>query len=77
MQATQRGRIMGSNFLFIVTIAAILSVLAILILGVAGFAKGGAFNRKYSNKLMQARIVAQAIAVALIVLLVWLRSTGG
>jgi len=67
---------MGSNLLFIVTIASILAVAAILLLGVAGFAKGGEFNRKYANKLMQARIAAQAVAVALIVLLVWLKSGG-
>lgn len=67
---------MELDFLFFVTLGAVLSVLAILVLGVAGFARGGEFNRKYSNKLMQARVVAQAIAVALIVLLVWLRSKG-
>jgi len=68
---------MFSDPLFFVTIAAILAVLAILLIGVAGFAKGGDFNRKYANKIMQARVAAQFVAVILIVLLVWLRSNGG
>jgi len=67
---------MFSDPLFAITVGAMLSVLAILILGVAGFAKGGEFNKKYANKLMQARIAAQFIAVILIVLMVWLRSGG-
>ena len=41
-------------------------VLAVLIFGVATFARGGEFNRKYSNKIMQLRILVQFIAVILI-----------
>jgi len=67
---------MFSDPLFVVTVGAMLSVLAILILGIAGFAKSGEFNKKYANKLMQARIAAQFFAVILIVLMVWLRSGG-
>ena len=39
--------------------------------GVGGFAKGGAFNRKYANKLMRLRLLAQFIAVVLIVVFVY------
>lgn len=63
--------------LFIIVAIAVLLVLGILLLGVGGFAKGGDFNKKYANKIMRARIVAQFVAVLLIVLFVWLRSSGG
>ncbi len=63
--------------LFILAAFASLAVLAILMIGVGGFAKGGEFNRKYANKLMRMRIAAQAIAVILIVAFAWLRSRGG
>ena len=67
---------MANDPLFWVVAAASLAVLVILMIGIAGFAKGGEFNRKYSNKLMQLRIVAQFLAVVLIVLFAWLRSRG-
>ena len=51
--------------LIIATIACIV-VLAILTLGIGGFAKGGEFNRKHSTRLMRYRIMAQFVAVLLI-----------
>ncbi|HRO12890.1 twin transmembrane helix small protein [Amaricoccus sp.] len=62
--------------LFLVPIAC-LAVVVVLLIGVGGFARGGEFNRKYANKLMQLRILAQFIAVVLIVLVVWLAKRGG
>lgn len=62
--------------LFILAAVACLVVLAILMVGVGGFAKGGEFNRKHANRLMRYRIAAQAVAVVLIVLFAWLRSKG-
>ena len=62
--------------LFLAAAAASLGVLVILIIGVAGFARGGDFNRKHSNRLMRYRIYAQAVAVALIVLFVAWRGAG-
>lgn len=59
--------------LYIVVIA-VLIVLAILATGIGGFARGGDFNRKHSNRLMRWRLIAQAIAIALILLFIWLRS---
>lgn len=58
--------------LFYVIALAMLAVLAILATGIGGFAKGGEWNRKYGNRMMRWRIIAQAIAVALIMLFVWL-----
>jgi len=51
--------------LIIATIACIV-VFAILALGIGGFAQGGEFNRKHSNRLMRYRIAAQFVAVLLI-----------
>lgn len=59
--------------LFLVVALAVFVVTAILMTGLGGFARGGAFNRKYGNKLMQARIIAQAVAIALILFYIWMR----
>ena len=55
--------------LFTILIAlALLLVLAVLATGVISMARGGEFNQKYGNRLMQARIAAQAVAVLLLFL---------
>ena len=68
---------MVNDPLFIIVAIACLLVVFVLLLGVGGFARGGEFNRKYANKLMRLRILAQFVAVVLIVLFVWLRQRGG
>ncbi|MFZ5963964.1 twin transmembrane helix small protein [Thalassococcus sp. BH17M4-6] len=67
---------MRDDPLFLTMAAVMLAVVVILMIGIGGFAKGGEFNRKYGNKLMQLRIAAQFVAVLLILLFVWLRSGG-
>lgn len=67
---------MADDPLFWVVAFACLAVLVILMIGVGGFAKGGEFNRKHANRIMRLRIAAQAVAVALILLFVWMRSGG-
>ena len=67
---------MAGDPLFLVTAVACVAVLIILMVGVGGFAKGGEFNTKHANRIMRWRIGAQFIAVALILLFVWLRSGG-
>ncbi len=62
--------------LFLLVVAAVAITALILLTGIGGFAKGGNFNRKYANKVMRARIVAQAVAIALILLYVYLRRGG-
>lgn len=63
---------MTDSPLFYVIAVAMLVVLAILATGIGGFAKGGDFNRKHGNRMMRWRLIAQAVAVALIMLFVWL-----
>lgn len=62
--------------LFIIVAIACLVVLAILVMGVSNFGKGGEEAGKRSNKLMRYRIYAQFVAVALILLFVTLRRGG-
>jgi hypothetical protein len=54
-----------------VTAVACFAVLAVLVFGFASFARGGAFNQKYANKIMQLRVALQFVAVVLIVTLAW------
>ena len=68
---------MANDPLFYVVVAAVLLVLAILMLGLFSFMRGGEFNRKYANKIMRARVAAQLVAVILIIAFVYLSSRGG
>ena len=43
--------------------AAMLATLGVLIVGVTGFLRGGAFNEKYGNKLMRARVMLQGLTL--------------
>ncbi|MFC3630046.1 twin transmembrane helix small protein [Paracoccus angustae] len=63
---------MTDSPLFYVIALTMLAVLVILATGIGGFAKGGDWNRKHGNRMMRWRIIAQAVAVALIMLFVWL-----
>ena len=49
--------------------AAMLATLGVLIVGVTGFLRGVAFNEKYGNKLMRARVGLQFVALAILAIL--------
>jgi Hypoxia induced protein conserved region len=68
---------MTDDPLFILAALATFAVLAILLVGIGGFARGGDFNKKHANRIMRYRIAAQAVAVLLIVGFAWMRSRGG
>jgi hypothetical protein len=55
---------------------ACIAVAVILLVGIGGFGQGGAFNRKYANKIMQLRVAAQFVAVILIVALAYFMRQG-
>ena len=55
------------SVLLAIALAAVLGVLAI---GLFSMARGGAFNRKYGNRFMQARVILQFGAIALIAIAV-------
>ena len=61
---------MSRDPLLIVVMIAVLFVAAILLFGIGTFVKGGAFNKKYGNKAMQARLAAQAVAILVILVFV-------
>ncbi len=59
--------------LFYLLVICCLAVVVILAIGIGGFAKGGEFNRKHGNRMMRWRIIAQAIAIAVFMLYLWVR----
>ena len=61
---------MSDPFFYIILIA-VAAVAIVLMIGLGGFASGGAFNKRNANKVMRLRIIAQFIAVILIVIYVW------
>jgi hypothetical protein len=48
----------------------------ILGVGIYSLAKGGAFAKENSNKLMRLRVMAQAVTIALMMLFLWLVGQG-
>tara|TARA_Y200000002_G_C22412367_1_gene550341 strand:- start:258 stop:461 length:204 start_codon:yes stop_codon:yes gene_type:complete len=56
-----------SIFVQILSIVFLISVGVVLILGIGTLFKGGETSKKYSNKLMQLRILLQFIAILLLV----------
>lgn len=65
---------MFSDPLFVFAGIACLVVLAILLFGIATFARGGEFNKRNANRIMRWRLGVQFVAVVLIVAFAWLRS---
>ena len=57
----------------IILFLALAIVASILGWGVLTMARGGQYNVKYSNRIMRYRIIFQAIALVVILVLVWLR----
>ncbi|GAB4293554.1 MAG: twin transmembrane helix small protein [Roseovarius sp.] len=68
---------MWTDPLFILVVLACGITAAILLVGVMNFGRTGIENARRSNRLMRWRVAAQLIAVALIVLFVFMRSRGG
>jgi hypothetical protein len=62
--------------LFYLVIASAIGVLIILLIGISSFARGGEFNRKHANRIMRYRIAAQALAVILVLLFVFIKNIG-
>ena len=63
------------KFLIALALIFALITLGILITGVATMARGGEVNKKYGNKLMQARVAAQAITVLLLLIVALMAAT--
>lgn len=59
--------------LLIIVAVAVLAVLVILMVGIAGFARGGEFNRRHANRIMRYRVAAQFVAIVIILAVVSIR----
>lgn len=57
-----------NSFLILITVMSMALVFLVMMLGVFSMAKGGEFNKKYGNKLMQARVILQGIALGFLAL---------
>ena len=69
-----------SGYLLYLAIAACLVTAGILAVGVGGFGskkREGVEGARLSNRLMRYRIIAQFVAVILLMLVVWLARRGG
>ena len=53
------------NYFVPILVCAMIATLAVLFVGIFTMAKGGAFNEKFSNKLMRTRVLFQGIALLL------------
>jgi hypothetical protein len=60
-------------FSYLIPIA-LAGVTIVLALGIYALFRGGEFGRSYSNKLMRLRVIAQAVAIAVLVGAVWWRT---
>ncbi len=57
-----------NTMLPILILISFLSVVAVLFIGIFSMIKGGAFNEKYGNKLMQLRVALQGLTILLLAL---------
>jgi hypothetical protein len=55
-------------FFIIMMVLAMLATVTVLVIGIVGMAKGGEFNQKYGNKLMNLRVLLQAVALLFLAL---------
>lgn len=57
-----------NTFFIIAMLLAMLATLGVLGLGLFSMIRGGDFNQKHGNKLMQARVMLQGLALAMFAL---------
>ena len=56
----------------IVLVLSMAATLAVVVIGVIAMAVNGKLNKNHSNKLMRLRVLFQAIAIFVFVVIVWL-----
>jgi hypothetical protein len=54
------------TFMNLLLILAMAATVVVLFTGIFGFVRGGAFNERYGNKLMRARVGLQFAALAIL-----------
>lgn len=65
-----------SGLIFFLIPLALAATAIVLVMGIYSLAKGGAFAKENSNKLMRLRVAAQAVAIFLLVAFLWLAGKG-
>jgi len=60
------------SILAIIMIFFMVGALAFVVIGVIAMAANGKLNKNHSNKLMRMRVLFQAIAVIIFVIIIWL-----
>ncbi|MEM7723779.1 MAG: twin transmembrane helix small protein [Pseudomonadota bacterium] len=63
--------------LLIIIVLACAAVLIILLMGINSFRRGGEYAAKNSNKFMRWRLIAQFVAVVLVLAFVYIRRQNG
>jgi Hypoxia induced protein conserved region len=63
------------NILFILLLIAMVATFFVMAAGVVLMARGGEANQKYSNKLMQYRVLLQGISLALLAVLFMMKGS--
>jgi len=66
-----------SSFVFFLIPIGLAATAIILGVGIFSLAKGGAFAKENSNKLMRLRVAAQAVTIGLMMLFLFLVGSGG
>ena len=59
-----------------ILVASLVMVAGILGWGILTMARGGTYNVKNSNRIMRYRVIFQALALIVILILMWLRKDG-
>ena len=59
-----------------ILVASLVIVAGILGWGILTMARGGTYNVKNSNRIMRYRVIFQALALVVILVLIWLRKDG-
>ena len=59
-----------------ILVASLVIVAGILGWGILTMARGGTYNVKNSNRIMRYRVIFQALALVVILILMWLRKDG-
>jgi NADH:ubiquinone oxidoreductase subunit 6 (subunit J) len=60
------------SFLPVIMILFMVGALGVVVIGVIAMAANGKLNKNHSNKLMRLRVLFQAIAVVIFVIIIWL-----
>jgi hypothetical protein len=61
------------SFLVVLLLVAMLLTAVVLFAGMFAMAKGGEFNKKYGNKLMQLRVLCQGVAIVLVAVILMVK----